>query len=135
VRIATTIAVTLLRLTAVILLTLGLLFWSGNALNLIPVHMLTGLVLVLALWALAVLGLRAGVPPALGGLALVWGLIVPVLGVTQDSLVPGDAHVLVKVLHLLVGVIAIGLGESLARRILAGERVPGRERAASATSP
>ena len=34
---------------------LGVVFWTGNLLNLIPLHMVLGLVLVLALWTLAVL--------------------------------------------------------------------------------
>lgn len=81
--------------------------------------MLLGILLVLCLWALAVLAARSGEQPDLVGLALVWGLIVPVFGMTQDQILPGDAHVIVKVLHLLVGVAAIGLAEGMARRRLA----------------
>jgi hypothetical protein len=40
----------LIRLLAVVQLTLGTLFWTGNALTLIPVHMLLGLLLVIGLW-------------------------------------------------------------------------------------
>jgi hypothetical protein len=114
---ATTIAqllVTISGLTAVIL---GLLFWTGNALTLIPIHMVVGLVLVLSLWTLAVLGIRAGVHPGFVALAIVWGLIVPALGATQTQLLPGGAHWVIRVLHLIVGLVAMALGHQLASRI------------------
>jgi hypothetical protein len=55
-------------------------------------------------------------------LAIAWGFIVLLLGLSQDQLFPGPAHWLIKLLHLLVGLSAIGLAELLARRSLA--RVP-----------
>jgi hypothetical protein len=50
-------------------------------------------------------------------LAVVWGLIVPLLGLTQGQLLPGDYHWVVKVVHLLVGMGAMGQGDVLAARI------------------
>jgi hypothetical protein len=108
----------LIRVCAIVQLTLGSLFWTGNATALIPLHMLTGLVLVLGLWTQAALGARAGLGLGLLGLALGWGAIVVVLGLTQDSLLPGDAHWVVQVLHLLIGLAAVGLAESIAARAL-----------------
>jgi hypothetical protein len=113
---ATRVAQMLMRGLGVIMIVLGLLFWTGNALTFITLHMLLGLALVLTLWALAGLGLRAGVHPGLMLVAVAWGLIVPVLGMTQDQLLVGPLHGVIQVVHLLVGVTAIGLGESLARR-------------------
>ncbi|MBX6332057.1 MAG: hypothetical protein IRY91_09440, partial [Gemmatimonadaceae bacterium] len=52
----------LVRLCGIALIILGILFWAGRALSLVPLHMLLGLVLVLALWVLAGIGGRAGVP-------------------------------------------------------------------------
>jgi hypothetical protein len=72
---------------------------------------------VLTLWTLAFLAWRAGVRPGFVALAIVWGLIVPILGLTQTQLLPGDAHWLIRVLHLLVGIGAMGLGQALATRI------------------
>ena len=40
----------LIRVCAVVQVTLGVLFWTGNAYTLLQVHMLTGIVLVLGLW-------------------------------------------------------------------------------------
>ena len=115
-KIATTIAQTLVRLCGLALVTLGLLFWTGNARDLIPLHMLLGLVLVLSLWVLAGLAARAGVPIGLVMLAVAWGLIVPALGLTQAQLLPGSAHWVIQVVHLLLGIGLLGLAENLAAR-------------------
>lgn len=115
--ILTIIAHTLLRITGLIQIVLGLLFWTGNALNLIPIHILSGFVLILSLWVLAVLAALVGVSRGVVALAIVWGLVVPILGLTQAQLLTGPAHWIIEVLHLLVGLAAIGMGVRLARRI------------------
>jgi hypothetical protein len=114
---ATTIVQMLVRISGLTAVVLGLLFWTGNVLNLIPLHMLAGALLVLSVWALAFLAAWAGVSWDLVVLALLWGLLVPVFGMTQTQLLPGDAHWLIQVLHLLVGMTAMGLGQALATRI------------------
>lgn len=103
---------------------LGLLFWIGIGRNLIPMHMLIGLVFVLALWTLSILAAVAGVSRGLVALALAWGLIIPVLGVTQTRLLPGAAHWVIQLLHLLVGLAGMWLAMELATRS-AERRVPG----------
>ena len=117
-RIALIVAQTLVRILGSIMVILGLLFWTGNALALIPVHMLLGLTLVLTLWTMSGLAARSGEQPRLVALAIVWGFVVPILGYSQDSLLLGPAHWLIQVVHLLVGLTAIGLAETLARRAL-----------------
>lgn len=107
----------LVRIIGPILIILGVLFWTGNATTLIPLHMLLGITLVLLLWSLAILGAVAGVNLGLVALALVWGLIVPILGLTQFRLLPGSMHWTIQALHLLVGLGAIGLADNLARLI------------------
>ena len=69
------------------------------------------------LWIIAVMALVARTNPALALIALVWGLIAPILGITQDQLLPGSLHWLVQALHLLVGLGAIALANILARQI------------------
>ena len=113
----TTIVHWLVRVVGTILLLLGIVFWTGNALALIRLHIMLGMALVLLLWLLALLAARAGVRLRLVALALVWGAIVPVLGMTQSRLLPGSAHWVIRLLHLLVGMVAISLGESLGARI------------------
>lgn len=107
----------LVRLSGLVQIILGVLFWTDNALTLIPVHMLNGLLIVLLLWLLAALAARAGLPGRQSALAVVWGLVVVVLGLTQTQLLPGDFHWVVEVLHLLVGLGAIGQADRLATRI------------------
>jgi hypothetical protein len=116
---AATVLRVLMRACAVVLLVLGGLFWTGNATGLVPLHQFVGFVLVISLWTLAVLAARAGANPGLVAGAAVWGLVVPILGLAQTSLLTGSAHWLIRVLHLLVGLVAVGLGETLTARILA----------------
>jgi hypothetical protein len=116
-RTATTTAQMLVRACFVVQLVLGGLFWTGNARGLIPLHQVVGFLLVFGVWTLAALAARAGVQPGLVALATVWGLIVPILGLNQDRLLVGEAHWVIEVLHLLVGVGAVGLAEQLATRI------------------
>ena len=94
-RTTATVAQMLVRICFLVQIVLGLLFWTGNLLGLVPVHMLVGLLLVLSLWTLAFIGARSGVQPGFVALAFVWGLVVPILGVTQVQLVP-DARLSVK---------------------------------------
>jgi hypothetical protein len=116
-QITLTIARMLVRITGVLALILGLLFWSGSALSLIALHMLLGLLLVLSLWLLAVLAVQAGVPIGMAAGAALVGLLALLLGVTQDSLVPGGAHWVIQVLHLLLGMAAVASGEIIGGRL------------------
>ena len=104
------------RVVGVVQLVLGLVFWTGNALGLVDLHQLLGMLLVLALRTLAALAHRAGVPAGLVAGAAVLGLVVPIVGLTQRELLPGSAHWLIQVLHLLLGLGLLGLAENLATR-------------------
>lgn len=118
------IASLVLRLCGGLALILGLLFWSGTAYNLLRVHMLLGLLVVLALWTVGIgqaFG-RGGSRPLAGG-ALLLGLLVLVLGVTQSRLMVGPFHWVIEVLHLLLGVLAIGVGQAAAARGRSGVAV------------
>jgi hypothetical protein len=116
-QVALRISQMLVRITGVLLLILGLLFWTGNVLNLIPLHMLIGLVLVLSLWLLSALAVQAGVPIGLAAGAAALALITLLLGVTQTGLLPGPAHWVIQVLHLLLGIATVGSGEIIGGRL------------------
>lgn len=103
------------RVDAAALILLGILFWTGNADALIPVHMTLGIALVLVLWALAVVAAITGANLGLVALAFVWGLVTPALGLTQTRLLPDQGHWIIQVAHLLVGLTAIALAQLLAR--------------------
>ena len=102
------------RVVGLAMLILGLVVWTGSAAGLVPVHMLLGIVLVLALWAVAVLALQAGVRPVLPAIAIAWGVLMAAFGMTQAQLLSDDSlHVVIQVAHLVVGLVAIGLAEAL----------------------
>ncbi len=107
------------RLSGLVQLVLGGLFWTGNQLQLIPLHMLNGVLLVLGLWALAGIAAVARVDARWVAVAVVWGVLTVALGMTQAQILPGDVHWVVRVVHLLVGLAAVGQSEGLARRIKA----------------
>ncbi len=114
---ATAAAQWTVRIAGLIALVLGLIIWVAAPDGLRGIHMLVGVVLVVGLVVLAVLGLRAGTGPVLPAIAIAWAVITPVFGMSQETILMGDMHVVVEVAHLLVGVVAIGIGEALAARI------------------
>jgi hypothetical protein len=105
-----------IRVLGVIQLVLGVLFWTGNALGLVDLHQLIGILLVLALWTQAALAHRAGVPGGLVAGAVILGLIVPIVGLTQREIFPGSAHWVIQVVHLLLGLGLLAMAENLATR-------------------
>jgi hypothetical protein len=112
-----TIARGIVRLALIVQLVLGSLFWTGNANSLVPLHQLVGIVLVLALETLVFAAARAGVDRRLLVIAGLWGILVVVLGLSQQNILVGSAHWVIEVLHLLVGLAAVGQAEALASRI------------------
>jgi hypothetical protein len=106
------------RITGLIQIVLGLLFWIGAALNLVPLHIISGILLVIALWVLAIMAISSGAGPRQGIVSLIWGLVVLVLGMTQGRIFVDSAHWVIQVVHLLIGIGAIGQAETLASRIL-----------------
>ena len=109
-----TIAVWVLRIAVLAAIILGILFWTGNAVNLIPVHMLIGIIAVLSLW---VIGLAQGfIRGGSFGLALatfIVGLALAIVGLYQQQWLLGSSHWIIQVIHLLLGLSAIGLGEMI----------------------
>ena len=105
------------RVAGVLTLLLGLLFWTGDALSLIPVHMLLGVLTVLALWLLAATASQLGAPMGLVIGAGMLGVLVLGLGFSQQSLIPGNGHWIVQVLHLVLGMAAIGIAEMIGGRV------------------
>ncbi|HLZ20612.1 MAG TPA: hypothetical protein VKQ30_00615 [Ktedonobacterales bacterium] len=112
----TRIASMVLRLCAVAALTLGILFWTGHADNLHNIHMTVGMLLVLALWVIAFARMKT--PGGVGALiaALTVGVLLALVGMTQEQVLPGANHWVIQVVHLGLALVAIGIGEMLARR-------------------
>lgn len=125
-----TVAHWTIRVTGLIQIVLGLFIWTGKADGLIAIHILSGSLLILSLWTLAAVAWRAGIAPTLVLVAVVWGLIVPVLGLTQTGILTGNGHWVIQVIHLLVGLGAIGQGEGLYVRIRQARQDKGLPRGA-----
>jgi hypothetical protein len=121
-RLAAIVVQNLIRLIGVCLLILGFMFWARRGYQYVPVHVGLGIALVVLLWVLSVIGFTARVKPGLVLAGLLWGLLVLWLGMTMRSgrlatVFPGHAYEAVRVLHFLVGLGAIGVAESLGKRI------------------
>ena len=105
------------RIVGTVLIVLGFLFWTGHAFGLVRLHIDLGLVLVALLWILSLIGARARLPWALVGVSIASGVLVVAFGMSMGRILPGRSHELVRVLHFFIGLVAIGLSESLALRI------------------
>ncbi|GAC1359215.1 MAG: hypothetical protein NVSMB38_42800 [Ktedonobacteraceae bacterium] len=104
-----------LRISGLLALILGILFWTGSVPDaLISVHIILGILVTLSLWVLGFLfGRSRGGNWGLAALAIVWGLLVIGVGGSQIGQNPGTA---VKIIHLLIGLLALGIGEMVAGR-------------------
>jgi hypothetical protein len=112
-----TAAQIVVRVTFLVQIVLGIGFWTGHLDSLVPLHIWSGILLVLGLWVLAVLAVRAGAPLGQVIAAGVWGAVVIVVGLTHDSILTGGWHWVIQVVHLLLGLGAVGMAEGLGRRI------------------
>ena len=111
------IASAVMSLAGLLALVSGLLFWTGTALDWIQLHMLLGFLTVGALWVVAIgQVLATNGSWVIVAAAVAVGAATIVLGMTQASLMVGDFHWLVEVLHLFLGILTIGLGHIGAAR-------------------
>jgi len=111
VRILTWIA----RIAGLGALLLGLTVWI-TGINIVAIHMLFGLTLTLSFLILSIIMVLTGGMRVLGLAGIIYALIVPVFGVTQDALLPGDWHWLIRVAHMLVGLGALTLIQIISTR-------------------
>jgi hypothetical protein len=113
-QIATSITQWVVRLAGVTQVVLGVLFWSGRAYELLPLHMLIGMLFVIGLWVLAGLAGWAGLKMRWVLLAVSWGIVIPVFGIVHPRLLPGPGHWVIRVVHLLIGLAAMVIAARLA---------------------
>ncbi len=116
------IAIMLMRLCVLIALILGILFWirgtdvAGG--RLVLLHMGIGILIALLLVILGfvivtVKGRNIGL--TIG--AFVIAICMVALGLSQQSILAGSSlHWIIQVVHLLLGLLAIGMGEMIAGR-------------------
>ena len=108
-----TIAQMLIRICGVLLLILGLLIWAEGMANLIGIHMLLGVILVISLIVLGVIALLRKGPPGMAVGLIILALIVGWFGIAQTTMLPGPNHWIVQIVHLLLGLTAVGMAEML----------------------
>lgn len=117
-----------IRITSIVLsaagliaLILGLLFWAGAAVNLISMHMLVGLLAVAALWVIGIAqAFVKGGNWLIAACAVIVGALTVVFGLYQSSMMVGPFHWIIQVVHLILGVLTIGLGHMAAARYRKG---------------
>jgi hypothetical protein len=117
-KIAVLVLQNLIRLLFVALLVLGVQFWTGQASSqLVPLHMRLGEVMITLLWIMAGMSLRFGASAGLVLGTFAYGVVVVGLGMKMADLVLGGSGNLFGVLHLIVGIGAVGLAEMLGARM------------------
>jgi hypothetical protein len=107
------IAVNIIRIGVLIQIVSGILFWTGNADNFQLAHIVIGILIVLSLWTL---GIVQGIQGGSFGLALatfVDGFLLALVGLFQTRWLIGSNHWIIQVIHLLLGLSAIGLAEMI----------------------
>lgn len=109
----------LVRVAGVLALILGLLLWTSDVPStFVPIHMLLGVLTVLGLWLLAATASQmGGASPGLLIGAGVLGLVVAGVGFSQQDVLPGGAHWIIQVVHLVLGMAAVATGEMIGGRV------------------
>jgi len=103
-----------MRAAAAVQVILGIGFWTGHWANLVNTHMAIGMLFVLALWVIAGIALARRHAPGLAVGALVWGVLIVAVGMTQRGILVGDLHWIVRVVHLVVSLAGMPFAERLA---------------------
>jgi hypothetical protein len=111
------IAQMFVRAAGLTLLVLGIMIWTGHGDSLIRTHALLGVFFILSLWIVAVIGLASRIGYVLPARLIIWGIVIGWFGMSQHELLKGNLHWIIQVLHVAVGLIAIGLAEVVAARV------------------
>jgi hypothetical protein len=119
----------IIRIAGLGALVLGLLFWFFEV-DLISIHMLFGLIVTLALLILSIMAVSTRGMRSLGAIGIMYALVVPVFGLTQDRLLDNSAHWLIQTAHLLVGIGALALAGFISVRYKRLKLVAARKAAA-----
>ena len=103
-----------MRVAMAVQVVLGIGFWTGHWYRLVTVHTVVGLLFVLALWGIAGIAVAQRRGGGLAALAFLWGGLVVALGMTQQGILVGGLHWVIRVLHLVIGVASMPIAERLA---------------------
>jgi hypothetical protein len=115
------IASVVLSFAGLLALVLGLLLWANPGSSLIQMHMLLGLLAVGALWVIAIgQAFSKGGSWLIAVSALVIGATMIVIGLNQSALMLGPFHWVIQLIHLVLGLLVIGMGHIGAARYRKG---------------
>jgi hypothetical protein len=92
------------RIAGVIALLLGLTFWVTGITSIPSIHMLVGITFALSFLILSIIMVFSSGVRLLGVVGIIYALILPVFGITQTGLLVGDLHWLIRLAHMLVGI-------------------------------
>jgi len=109
------------RLDFLAALILGITLWTGSAGSL-KIHILTGFVMTITLLLIGMLGFFSRIKPVLPLIAIGWAILLPYIGFAQLKLLPGASHIVIQVVHLVIGIGALGVVEALGAKIMRAVR-------------
>ena len=117
----------IVRISGTLQLLLGVSFWTGHGYKYLPLHIVNGFVIVVTLWTAAALAFIARTRQGLAVFGILWGLVLPAFGIIQASVLPGSMHWVVRVAHLIMGLLAMGVAGTLGQAVLATLPPPRRQ--------
>lgn len=110
------------RLDGLVALILGVLLWSGSPATL-KTHIMTGFIMSTVLLLLGLIGFFARIKFMLPLIAILWALLLPWIGFAQFHLFPGSSHIVIQIVHALIGIFSIGVCEAVGAKITRESRV------------
>lgn len=113
----------LLRLLVVVQLIIGIGIWIGSWVGLTGVHVIIGFLFVLTLWAIALIALFKRRLVGVAIVAILWGVLLVGFGFAQRGIMVGNAHWIIRVIHLLIALGAMPFAERLTRAVSTSEAV------------
>ena len=118
-RTTATAIIWIVRISGLLQLALGALFWTGHAYALLPLHIINGFLIVFTLWTAAALALVTGKRRGLAFFGILWGVALPAFGMFQAGVLVGSMHWIIRVVHLVMGLAAMGIAGTLGQTVLA----------------
>ena len=103
-----------MRIAMALEVIVGIALWTGHWYSLVNVHMAVGVLYVLMLWGVAGIAVAQHRLVGLAAFAFLWGVVIAAFGMTQQGILPGDLHWIIRVMHLVIGIAAMPIAERLA---------------------
>ncbi|MDE3022445.1 MAG: hypothetical protein KGI54_11370 [Pseudomonadota bacterium] len=107
----------IVRISFLASIILGFFFWRNQALNLIPLHILFGTILVVSLWGIGLKALRNGLNKTFIIFTGAWGILAVWFGLAQEKLMLSIGHSIISGIHLVIGIAMVAFSEILTGQI------------------